>query len=187
MQNSKVIVAINKDPNAPIFEFSDLAVVGDVHAIVPTLIELLPRAQEPSDVDVARPTIPPPFERSDFVGGPTDAADDRIEVGVLVVGAGPAGLACAIRFGQLLEEDPDVAEQLGEVPLAVAREGQAARRAPAVGRGGEPAFAAQAARRQALDDMPSYGAGARRVGLRPHPTTARCRSRRRRRCATAAT
>ncbi len=41
MQNSKVIVAINKDPNAPIFEFSDLAVVGDVHAIVPRLVELL--------------------------------------------------------------------------------------------------------------------------------------------------
>ena len=41
MQNSKVIVAINKDPNAPIFEFSDLAVVGDVHTIVPRLVELL--------------------------------------------------------------------------------------------------------------------------------------------------
>ena len=41
MQNSKVIVAINKDPNAPIFEFSDLAVVGDVHTIVPELVELL--------------------------------------------------------------------------------------------------------------------------------------------------
>jgi len=41
MQNSKVIVAINKDPGAPVFEFSDLAVVGDVHAIVPKLIELL--------------------------------------------------------------------------------------------------------------------------------------------------
>ena len=41
MQNSKVIVAINKDPSAPIFEFSDLAVVGDVHLIVPKLIELL--------------------------------------------------------------------------------------------------------------------------------------------------
>jgi electron transfer flavoprotein alpha subunit len=41
MQNAKVIVAINKDPNAPIFEFSDLAVVGDVHAIVPRLVELL--------------------------------------------------------------------------------------------------------------------------------------------------
>jgi electron transfer flavoprotein alpha subunit len=41
MQGSKVIVAINKDPNAPIFEFSDLAVVGDVHVIVPRLVELL--------------------------------------------------------------------------------------------------------------------------------------------------
>jgi electron transfer flavoprotein alpha subunit len=41
MQNSKVIVAINKDPNAPIFEFSDLAVVGDVHTIVPELVGLL--------------------------------------------------------------------------------------------------------------------------------------------------
>jgi electron transfer flavoprotein alpha subunit len=41
MQNSKAIVAINKDPNAPIFEFSDLAVVGDVHTIVPKLSELL--------------------------------------------------------------------------------------------------------------------------------------------------
>jgi electron transfer flavoprotein alpha subunit len=41
MQGSKVVVAINKDPNAPIFEFSDLAVVGDVHEIVPRLVELL--------------------------------------------------------------------------------------------------------------------------------------------------
>jgi len=41
MQSSNVIVAINKDPNAPIFEFSDLGVVGDVHEIVPKLTELL--------------------------------------------------------------------------------------------------------------------------------------------------
>ena len=41
MQSSGTIVAINKDANAPIFEFSDLGVVGDVHAIVPKLVELL--------------------------------------------------------------------------------------------------------------------------------------------------
>jgi len=41
MQSSNVIVAINKDANAPIFEFSDLGVVGDLHEIVPKLTELL--------------------------------------------------------------------------------------------------------------------------------------------------
>jgi electron transfer flavoprotein alpha subunit len=40
MQSSGVIVAINKDRNAPIFEYSDLGVVGDVHQIVPKLAEL---------------------------------------------------------------------------------------------------------------------------------------------------
>jgi electron transfer flavoprotein alpha subunit len=41
MQSSSVIVAINKDANAPIFDFSDLGVVGDVHEIVPKLTELV--------------------------------------------------------------------------------------------------------------------------------------------------
>jgi electron transfer flavoprotein alpha subunit len=41
MQGANVIVAINKDPNAPIFEFSDLGVVGDLHQIVPKLTELV--------------------------------------------------------------------------------------------------------------------------------------------------
>jgi electron transfer flavoprotein alpha subunit len=39
MQNAENIVAINKDPNAPIFEFSDLGVVGDLNKILPKLTD----------------------------------------------------------------------------------------------------------------------------------------------------
>jgi electron-transferring-flavoprotein dehydrogenase len=67
---------------------------------------------------------PPPFNPREFVAEPTDPPDERIEVGVLIVGAGPAGLACAIRLGQLLEEHPDVAERLGEVPVAIVEKGK---------------------------------------------------------------
>ncbi|HEY6583456.1 MAG TPA: hypothetical protein VIZ29_01300, partial [Gaiellaceae bacterium] len=67
---------------------------------------------------------PPPFDPRDFVVAPTDAPDERIDVGVLIVGAGPAGLACAIRLGQLMEEDPSLAERLGEVPVAVLEKGK---------------------------------------------------------------
>jgi electron-transferring-flavoprotein dehydrogenase len=69
--------------------------------------------------------FPPPFRANEYVVPPTDPADERIEVGVLVVGAGPAGLACAIRFGQLLEDAPEVRERLGEVPVAVLEKGKA--------------------------------------------------------------
>jgi electron transfer flavoprotein alpha subunit len=41
MANSGVIVAINKDVNAPIFEFADLGVVGDALTVVPKLTEAL--------------------------------------------------------------------------------------------------------------------------------------------------
>ncbi len=41
MQGSGTIVAVNKDPNAPIFDFADFGVVGDLHQIAPKLTELL--------------------------------------------------------------------------------------------------------------------------------------------------
>ena len=68
--------------------------------------------------------FPAPFAPSDAIAAPTDPADERIEVGVLIVGAGPAGLACAIRLGQLLEESPETAERLGDVPVAVVEKGK---------------------------------------------------------------
>lgn len=41
MQSSGTIVAINKDRNAPIFDFCDLGVIGDLHQVVPKLTELV--------------------------------------------------------------------------------------------------------------------------------------------------
>jgi electron-transferring-flavoprotein dehydrogenase len=75
-------------------------------------------------VKVRASEFPPPYRPSEFLAEPTDAPDERIEVGVLVVGAGPAGLAFAIRFGQLLSEDSALAESLGEVPLAIVEKGK---------------------------------------------------------------
>jgi electron-transferring-flavoprotein dehydrogenase len=77
--------------------------------------------------DVAPSQFPPPGDpAAEFVGPPTDPEDERIEVGVAIVGGGQAGLACAIRLMQLLEEDPALAEALGEVPVAVIEKGRVA-------------------------------------------------------------
>jgi electron-transferring-flavoprotein dehydrogenase len=75
---------------------------------------------------VAPAEYPPPVEPvEEFVGPPTDPEEERIEVGVAIVGGGPAGLACAIRLTQLLEDEPELAESLGEVPVAVVEKGKA--------------------------------------------------------------
>jgi electron-transferring-flavoprotein dehydrogenase len=75
-------------------------------------------------VKVRPADYPPPFDPREAIAVPTDPADERIEVGVLIVGAGPAGLACAIRLGQLLEASPETAERLGDVPVAVVEKGK---------------------------------------------------------------
>jgi electron-transferring-flavoprotein dehydrogenase len=67
--------------------------------------------------------FPPPWSDEEAIVEPSDA--DPIEVGVLVVGAGPAGLAAAIRLGQLAAADPEAGAALGEVPAAVLDKGKA--------------------------------------------------------------
>ncbi len=67
---------------------------------------------------------PPPFDSADVIGPPTDPVEDRIEVGVAIVGGGPAGLACANKLTQLLEGEPELTEKLGEVPVAVIEKGK---------------------------------------------------------------
>ncbi|HZH24456.1 MAG TPA: electron transfer flavoprotein, partial [Solirubrobacteraceae bacterium] len=70
---------------------------------------------------------PPPVDAAaEFIGAPSDPEDERIEVGVAIVGGGQAGMACAVRLLQLLEDDPDLAESLGEVPVAVIEKGRVA-------------------------------------------------------------
>ena len=39
MQGSKTVIAVNKDPKAPIFSIVDFGVVGDLHAVIPQLID----------------------------------------------------------------------------------------------------------------------------------------------------
>jgi electron-transferring-flavoprotein dehydrogenase len=76
-------------------------------------------------MSIAPIEYPPPVNSAEeFVSPPVDPEDERIEVGVAIVGGGPAGLACAIRLMQLLEEAPQLAESLGEVPVALIEKGK---------------------------------------------------------------
>ncbi|HTA14810.1 MAG TPA: electron-transfer flavoprotein:ubiquinone oxidoreductase [Solirubrobacteraceae bacterium] len=64
--------------------------------------------------------FPPPVDpQKEFVKRGLDSEDELIEVGVAIVGGGTAGLACANRLLQLLSDDPETMERLGEVPVAV--------------------------------------------------------------------
>ena len=101
---------------------------------------------------------PPPFAPLDAIAAPTDPADERIEVGVLIVGGGPAGLACAIRLGQLLEESPELAERLGDVPVAVVEKGKSPGSHLLSGAVVNPRALRRLFRgRVTMNDVPSYG------------------------------
>src|SRR6201987_1843357 len=64
--------------------------------------------------------FPPPVDSvKEFIKRGLDDEDERIDVGVAIVGGGTAGLATANRLLQLLGDDLEMTERLGEVPVAV--------------------------------------------------------------------
>jgi electron-transferring-flavoprotein dehydrogenase len=102
--------------------------------------------------------FPPPFAPAEAIAAPTDPPDERIEVGVLIVGAGPGGLACAIRLGQLLGERPELAERLGDVPVAVLEKGKQPGSHLLSGAVVNPRALRRLFKgRLALEDIPSFG------------------------------
>ena len=46
MQTSKTIIAVNKDPEAPIFELADFGMVGDLFKVVPQLLDEIARRKQ---------------------------------------------------------------------------------------------------------------------------------------------
>ncbi|MDU2660530.1 MAG: electron transfer flavoprotein subunit alpha/FixB family protein, partial [Clostridioides difficile] len=50
MEDAEFIVAINKNPEAPIFKYADVGIVGDVHKVLPELISQLSVAKEKGEV-----------------------------------------------------------------------------------------------------------------------------------------
>src|SRR5437763_3307479 len=73
-----------------------------------------------SNGKVAPAGFPPPVDsQKEFIKRGLDDEDELIEVGVAIVGGGTAGLACANRLLQLLADDEEMLERLGEVPVAV--------------------------------------------------------------------
>ena len=77
--------------------------------------------EEPRPERSSRPRSTP----QEFIKREIDGEDERIEVGVAIVGGGTAGLATANRLLQLLSDDPETMERLGEVPVAVIEKAKA--------------------------------------------------------------
>ncbi len=83
-------------------------------------------APSSSNGRVAPAAYPPPVDsQQEFVKRGLDREDELIEVGVAIVGGGTAGLSCANRLLQLLAEDQETMERLGEVPVAVIEKAKA--------------------------------------------------------------
>src|SRR5437588_12423265 len=75
---------------------------------------------------VAPSEFPPPVDSTrEFIKRELDSEDERIDVGVAIVGGGTAGLATANRLLQLLGDDPELMEKLGEVPVAIIEKAKA--------------------------------------------------------------
>jgi electron-transferring-flavoprotein dehydrogenase len=125
--------------------------------------------------------FPPPVDSAkEFIGAPTDPEDERIEVGVVIVGGGPAGLACAIRLTQLLAEDEAMLESLGEVPVALVEKGKTTGSHLLSGAMMNPSAMRKLFPDLAEDDWPTFGAvgkdavyllpnGKRAIPLKPTP------------------
>ena len=137
MQSSENIVAINKDSNAPIFEFSDLGIVGDLNKIVPKLTEAVKAKKGALSgcaerVPAARRLGGRVHRAADRPGGRADRGrrrDRRRRAGRARL-RDPAAAAARGRPGA----DREARRGAGGRD----REGQGGRRAPALRRGHEP-------------------------------------------------
>jgi electron-transferring-flavoprotein dehydrogenase len=101
--------------------------------------------------------FPPPFELSSVIATPEAPEDERIDVGIAIVGGGPAGLAAAIRLGQLLGDDPELSERLGEVPIALLDKGRAIGSHQLSGAVVNPAALRELLPSISLESLSSYG------------------------------
>jgi electron-transferring-flavoprotein dehydrogenase len=100
---------------------------------------------------------PPPFELSSAIAAPEAPADERIDVGIAIVGGGPAGLAAAIRLGQLVAGDEALAERLGEVPIALVDKGRTIGSHQLSGAVVDPAALRELLPDVSLESLTSYG------------------------------
>jgi electron-transferring-flavoprotein dehydrogenase len=102
--------------------------------------------------------FPPPFTSDEAIVAPEAGPDERIDVGIAIVGAGPAGLACAIRLGQLLEEHPEERARLGDYPVALLEKGKQPGSHLLSGAVVNPrALRRLFAGQEALGELPTYG------------------------------